>query len=625
MFLLPVAAHAQLWSGILNPARATDWSGVGVPSGIPSRTVLCSTLGTSGLSSSTVQSVTTIQINSALAGCASGQVVLLNPGTYNTNGGCIIIPSNVVLRGSGPTKTIINTTGSASCGIVSFGNGGGPNSGNSTAITGGTAQNSKSITVASASGISVGMLMTLSQNDSAIMTNQGDNGTCSWCNGGIGGLSGQTVQVTSISGTTIGISEPLYLAYTNGGQAAYPYNAACANAGLENLHLTAQPNTGYNPNINMVATVNSWVKNVESDFANGAHMHIDWSLHDTIQDSFFHDGYSHGPGTEDDQLRLSYKSSANLIQNNILWRQHVSIMLEWGASGNVIAYNYSTGAYDAPTGTFNSWLISDIDATHGANPMFNLFEGNITTHFQADSVWGSANNDTLFRTLSTGSNKGVPPINARGALNLGAANQQTGNAVAYSIDWTAQNYNLVGILAGSDFAINSQGYSSIRKSPTAAGSGGGPTCIAVGYMSGSGTHTPNNTDSTMLYTNVFNCGVNTFTNPAALPSSFYLSARPTWWSGTWPPIGPDVVGGNFTDWENPSASTLHGFVNVIPALTCFNSATSNGTTNVTTFDGSVCYVGSGGPPPPPPPPPSSPGGGAVCANGCVLSNGAVIR
>ena len=48
-----------------------------------------------------------------------------------------------------------------------------------------------------------------------------------------------------------------------------------------------------------------------------------------------------------------------------------------------------------------------------------------------------------------------------------------------------------------------------------------------------------------------------------LPTSFYYSSTPSWWpSGKpWPPIGPDVSGGN--------VSGVNGEVNTIPAEDCY--------------------------------------------------------
>ncbi len=85
MFVVPmvgfVSAHAraQTWSGILDPTRATDWSGAGAGT-IPARATLCSTLGMAGQAPTFVQSVTVAQINSALRAARAGQTVLLEPG-----------------------------------------------------------------------------------------------------------------------------------------------------------------------------------------------------------------------------------------------------------------------------------------------------------------------------------------------------------------------------------------------------------------------------------------------------------------------------------------------------------------------------------------------------------------
>src|SRR6266571_1321872 len=93
---LSTPAHAQLWSGILDPSRAVDWSQAGIPGGIPNRTTICATLN---------PGATYTQINTAIAACPSGQVVFLNAGTYNLSGSISIAKSTVTLRGAGPDQT----------------------------------------------------------------------------------------------------------------------------------------------------------------------------------------------------------------------------------------------------------------------------------------------------------------------------------------------------------------------------------------------------------------------------------------------------------------------------------------------------------------------------------------
>src|SRR5690348_15129100 len=85
------------WSGIIDPARATDWSGAGVPGGIPSRATSCATLA---------PGATADQISQAIAACPSGQVVTLQAGTYAlSNGISFDGKSGVTLRGAGADQT----------------------------------------------------------------------------------------------------------------------------------------------------------------------------------------------------------------------------------------------------------------------------------------------------------------------------------------------------------------------------------------------------------------------------------------------------------------------------------------------------------------------------------------
>jgi hypothetical protein len=72
----------------------------------------------------------------------------------------------------------------------------------------------------------------------------------------------------------------------------------------------------------------------------------------------------------------------------------------------------------------------------------------------------------------------------------------------------------------------------------------------------------------------------------ALPVSFYLSAKPAWWpSGkAWPPIGPDVAGGNIPN--------VGGHAYTIPAQDCYLNVmggAASGTGGVLTFSASRCY------------------------------------
>jgi hypothetical protein len=120
---LPAVAHAQgpAWSGIISPSRAIDWTGVGIPGGVPSSswpqctTSACNTVTSAGTS------VTAAQITAALASAPANTYVLLGPGTYNfSGGGQITFPAtgHVVLRGSGANSTFLSIPASGGVGCV---------------------------------------------------------------------------------------------------------------------------------------------------------------------------------------------------------------------------------------------------------------------------------------------------------------------------------------------------------------------------------------------------------------------------------------------------------------------------------------------------------------------------
>src|SRR5215831_3070278 len=160
-------ASALLWSGILDPSRATDWTQAGVTGGIPNRTIVCATISP--------YTGTAATINNAIASCPSGQVVQLQAGTFNLSSGIRISNSGVTLRGAGANATsLVFAAGSADgCDghqalICVFGFSGAED-GLTTKVnwTGGFAQSTTTITVDSSAGMVVGQHLVLSQANDA--------------------------------------------------------------------------------------------------------------------------------------------------------------------------------------------------------------------------------------------------------------------------------------------------------------------------------------------------------------------------------------------------------------------------------------------------------------------------
>jgi len=577
--------QADLWSTILDSTRAIDWTVAGVIGGIPTTRANCTNTACNDLAPGGTGTVSAATINSALSGAPSDTVVRIRAGTFTING-TITLVSNKTLRGAGMTTATGTVLQGANVQIGSGNNH--PVEGTNTAITSGATKGSTSLTLNSVSGISVGTLLRVTQNDLSYMSAQGSSGCANWADEGWGADpnscsaanswdSGQTVRVTALPGGNVVTIEPaLYLDYTSGPR-VHRFTADIVSAGLEDIQIYSN---GSGAPITMFSSYGSWITRTGTNFTTSA----DWleirdSLHNTISNNYFLDAFTHTAGGNDECVSLRYKSSANLIENNIFYRGHVSVMLEWGSSGNVISYNYATGNYETNPSN-HTWFINDFNF-HGAHPMFNLFEGNIGDKFQPDDTWGSNSHTTIFRHWSRGSRQYVPPENTRGTLDFGNAVWETQNNIAYAMDSMTRFPNFVAAVAGSTH-LNALPPVAFRDAPT---TGSDPSCWRTGYESANSTPvSPNNVTAERFFHGIPDCLTGTVTwdggTTHTIPASFYLSAKPSWFGSlAWPGIGPDITGG-----VDPL-----GMAKKNPAMTCFDNATLDAT-NRPIIDAAVCYA-----------------------------------
>jgi hypothetical protein len=597
-----LCSQGQAWAPILSPSQAIDWSKAGV-GGIPPRTTNCAVLS---------PSATLAQINSALASCPSGQTVYLSVGTYSITGS-ISIPSNVTLRGAGANQTILNATGTSG-NVISLGAGGFYSAAPIISVTSGATAGSTSIVVKSLvdlhNTISIGSYLAIGEiNNSSYVTASGSEGLCTWCDGGwssTGAYSrGQIVKVTGISGTTLTISPGLYTAYTNSPMAATSYRETVF-AGVENLQVYAN-NTGYNANFQMSACAYCWIKGVESNYTDGDHVEVYAGYHDEVRDSYFSNAYLHTSGHHDSDVVLAYKTSATLVENNIIERTHVAIMVEWGAAGNVVAYNYTMGEFH---NSATNVVMGGIDY-HGAHPQFNLLEGNITTAISQDSTWGSSSQTTAYRNWVIGTNRICLPMSGRGTVSCLGANGHYGfqGARAIQMSYLATNNSFVGNVVGSSqmqslltlysFPGTAEGQTASVEYPSVRSY----DAVAYGWTFGYGEESDNGTgtgcaggtapchlagtSTTDFFHGNFNHVDGSITWAAGvtkmLPASFYLSSKPTWWgSMPFPATGPDVTGG--------SGPGGHSYGN--PAQACYFNVmggADGGAGGPLTFNASACY------------------------------------
>ena len=601
---IPLSAQAAPWSGILDPSRAIDWSQAGLTGGIPNRTAVCATLN---------PGATAAQINSAIQNCPSGQVVYLNAGTYDLSSG-IVIKSNITLRGSGADQTILKFTGTVGClgkvvGVCMAGSmnwEGGPQ--NSTTWTSGYAKGATQITLGSVSGISVGTILILDQDndfldnntlpfvcDNSGASNASHTACCSGDNSGSPGrtVNGnkrnqqQFVKVTAINGNQVTISPGLYMPNWSSSQnpGAWCATTNITRSGIEDMTLD-HTNSGYQDfGIMSINAYEVWVKGVRSILPQRAHIECYLCSRSTFRDNYLYN--NKGAGAAEAYGIEHYQGTDNLIENNIC--DHVTgCILNNNVSGSVFAYNFSIN--DTWPGGFMQPTIIQ----HGSNTSFNLYEGNQGPGFEADPIHGTHNLETVFRNQFDGQEPGktsnTTPMNLYSHSRiyniignvLGTANFHT-------------NYQAIAITGNCDVSIYAFGWVGEPCGPTDPGltSNVQPDpLVSTTVMRWGNYDTVNN--GVRFVAGEVPSGLSSFANPVpgsqTLPASFFLDSKPSWFGTVpWPPIGPDVTGGNI--------SGLSGHAYKIPAQLCYENLSS-----YTNFNAGSCYGNSSGDTIPPSPP-----------------------
>lgn len=643
MACVPAAAHAQAaWTGILSSGRAVDWSAgnVGVAGGIPSGSwTQCGSTIAAGASAAT--------ITAAILACPANHFVLLGPGTFTFSSGSGIDFSNhgsgngashVVLRGSGPNSTfLVFTGGNQGCIIFttavcmsgsSFQDGSSATSYNWTA---GYAQGTTVISLSSTTGLSVGSLLALDQlNDTS---DSGDILIAASCSGSDCGNSSnetpvfsqqglapgrncsinatcrsqhQWVRVTGINGTQVTITPGLYMPNWRSSQSPQAWSPGVIGQdvstldGIENLSIDTSADGGNTwSNVEIGNCYQCWAKNVRSiKSPRRNHFWLYNGVRVEVRDSYMYgsQGTSQAYGVE------TYFSGDNLVINNII--QHTTGALEPADdAGSVFAYNFNIFDYLASPAT---WMIPDID-THDAGNQMELFEGNVSNGFGADAIHGTQEFLTTFRNYF-----------------LGWQNGKTQQTIAIFGDAYNRYFNHIGnVLGQSSYHTQYQDL---------APSGANPdTSVYVLGWSNTGSNCCNVANDSLVASTMMRwgnwdavtnatrwCGnssdpawstacastsevptgaakyPNAVPSSTVLPNSFFLSAMPSWWgNGPWPPIGPDISGGNI--------SGTGGHANMIPAMACYLSSMSgpvDGSGSVLSFDANNCYQSAASGPPP---------------------------
>ncbi len=165
VLLLMLLTSGPVSSEIIPPNRICDWTpgvNVGVPGGIPNRTVIGSTVDAAVYGTGSADA--SAALSAAIDACPSGQVVMIPVGTYRLDSRVYRASAgNITIRGAGMGKTILKAASNTQ--VLLLGTADWPRPTAGLAITAGATKGSTVLTVADATSIAVGKLVRIQQND----------------------------------------------------------------------------------------------------------------------------------------------------------------------------------------------------------------------------------------------------------------------------------------------------------------------------------------------------------------------------------------------------------------------------------------------------------------------------
>jgi hypothetical protein len=612
---LPEFSYAQqLWSGVLSPARAADWTQIGAGAIPTNRTQCGSTIAPYTGSPSTIAN--------AINSCAAGTYVQLGSGTFNLNGTIFITANNVTLRGNGPKNTILNFSAGSACGFShpagicvaggddSFAGNAPANSSNVSGLTQGASSIKLGTQTAGTHKPQVGDVIEINMDVDGVTTAADawplifscvqSSGNCSIGSNGAADLSpagpAQWMQITSITaGTctdgspcTVGVSPPIHM--PNYGQktvrAWWSSSPSVQGVLVQGMQLT-----GNDPILGFRWAAKSWGQNLELKNSGGGAPHYLYMTH-SVQITF-RDSYIVGGGTWQDEYAANcYGSGASQFENNILEFIRSGFVQEM-CEGSVLTYNYHLT--NSTNGSANPGNEEGLFNNHGCCSGYTLFEGNDATSFISDDYFGGNQFATLFRNRLYGKTSLDTPGNT-GSLTpviFGTYNRFAniiGNVLGL-VGYTT-NYQEVGG-DGNSCSYGNLAIYAFGKGNANCSGGGPPDDLHNAPSSFRWGNWDVVTNAVQWNNSEVPTGLTNYYNTVAslhiLPASFYYSAKPSWWGVTgqaaipWPAIGPDVTGGNLTN--------SGGFANKIPARVCFEAVMGGSFSDTAprSFDANACY------------------------------------
>jgi hypothetical protein len=365
--------------------------------------------------------------------------------------------------------------------------------------------------------------------------------------------------------------------------AAWWSNTVIRNSGIEDLTVDNTNGVTGNGNATMMfkSALNCWAKGVQ--LVNGARDHI-WiyiASHIVIQDSYLYGSQSAASQSYGIEMGIG---SDLLVQNNITQHVTAPFVFNAGSVGSVFAYNFSIDDSYTNGGASPGWM-QPMFVEHDGGTAMSLYEGNSGLGIQTDNIHGTHHFSTFFRNHWYGDIWNNPPKSA--------------NTTTIHLWKDSRFFNVIGNVLGRT------GYYSNYETNLGANA---RDIFSLGDPDNTGLATdPRVKDTLMRWGNYDTVNgatrflasevpstITNYSNPVpasqTLPPSFYLNSKPAWFGSIpWPPVGPDVSGGDIPNYA--------GHAYKIPARVCYEN-TAKDVNGALVFDAAQCYGQQNRPLPP---------------------------
>ena len=213
---------------------------------------------------------------------------------------------------------------------------------------------------------------------------------------------GQIVRLTKVTGDTVTLEQPLRFTCGPAANLGLRKLTPVTGVGIEDLHVRREDQSECSI-IGFYCAENCWVRGCETEFCMKYHIQASLSRYVTIENCYVHHAHHQGGAGHGYGVELDDWTADCLVQNNLFHTLRHAMVVQNGANGCVFAYNYSFdtfGSGDTGPPLYHSappWFHSGDIENHGGYAYADLYEGNVAEMADVGCLGPAGPRNTLFR------------------------------------------------------------------------------------------------------------------------------------------------------------------------------------------------------------------------------------